>query len=62
MPMQLLHILLALVHEVELRRDLAQILTPSFSALRLRVVLQGQVPQRQLVVSARDGDGRALVW
>ena len=52
-PMELLDVGLALVDEEELRRDVLQVVAPLDRRLGLRVLLERQVPQRQLVVRTR---------
>ena len=51
--MELLDVGLALVDEEELRRDVLQVVAPLDRRLGLRVLLERQVPQRQLVVRTR---------
>ena len=56
MPVKLLDVRLALVDKIELRGDILQIVPPLVRLLRLGVVLESQIPQRDLVVGATDGD------
>mmetsp|Transcript_30260 Transcript_30260/g.100230 ORF Transcript_30260/g.100230 Transcript_30260/m.100230 type:complete len:220 (+) Transcript_30260:226-885(+) len=62
MPVDLLHVALALVHKVQLRRQVTQVVTPARRRVGLGVVLERQIPERDLVVRAGDGDSRRLVW
>ena len=53
MPVELLDVRLALVDEEELRRDVLQVVAPLDRRLGLRILLQRQIPKRQLVVRTR---------
>ena len=56
-PVQVFDLALALMHEEELRWDVLQVLSTLDSALGFGVVLERQVPQRQLVVCTRSSEG-----
>lgn len=53
-PVELLHIALSLVDEVQLSRDVGEIVSSFLDLLRLGVVLQREVPQSELVVGPGD--------
>ena len=61
-PARLLHVALALVHKVQLRRQVTQVVTPARRRVGLGVVLERQIPERDLVGSeaaAEENNRRA---
>ena len=60
-PMKLLHVLLPLVHEVQLWWDVFEVVSPAHGACRFWVIFQRKIPQRELVVVSAHGYGRRLM-